>query len=71
MNYAKNGDEKKLVEPRQLWNRTCDSLHQKVNALNNDSLKIDPTSIFGATYSNWLDGFVAAPGAIVDLILKV
>ncbi|MFA6978508.1 MAG: T9SS type A sorting domain-containing protein [Ignavibacteriaceae bacterium] len=71
INYSSSGDEKKA------WGVTAiagtelgDSLHQKVIALNNDSLKIDPTSVLGAAYSNWLDGFVPAPGAIVDLTSK-
>jgi hypothetical protein len=47
-----------------------DSLYLKVLALNEDSLKIDPTFRFGPTYLNWLDGFETVDGTVVDITAK-
>ena len=71
INYKESGDEKKAsLAFGKAGSLLGDSLHLKVIALNEDSLKIDPTYELGSTYSNWLDGFETTDGTLVDVTAK-
>ena len=71
INYKESGDEKKAsLAFGKAGTLLGDSLHLKVIALNEDSLKIDPTYELGSTYSNWLDGFETVDGTVVDVTAK-
>ncbi len=71
INYKESGDEKKAsLAFGTAGTLLGDSLHLKVIALNEDSLKIDPTYELGSTYSNWLDGFETVDGTLVDVTAK-
>ncbi|MFA6978509.1 MAG: T9SS type A sorting domain-containing protein [Ignavibacteriaceae bacterium] len=71
INYATAGDEKKAsLAAAVAGTELGDSLYLKVLALNEDSLKIDPTYELGSTYSNWLDGFETVDGTVVDVTAK-
>ena len=71
INYATAGDEKKASLAAAVAGAELgDSLYLKVLALNEDSLKIDPTYELGSTYSNWLDGFETVAGTVVDITAK-
>jgi len=68
INYKESGDEKKAsLAFGKAGTLLGDSLHLKVIALNEDSLKIDPTYELGSTYSNWLDGFETVEGTVTDV----
>ena len=71
INYKESGDEKKAsLAFGKAGTLLGDSLHLKVIALNEDSLKIDPTFELGSFYSNWLDGFETVDGTVVDVTAK-
>lgn len=71
INYKATGDQNKASLAAGIAGTELgDSLHLKVVALNEDSLKIDPTYELGSNYNNWLDGFETVEGTIVDITAK-
>jgi hypothetical protein len=71
VNYDTTGDDKKAsLAFGKAGTLLGDSLHLKVVALNEDSLKIDPTYELGSAYSNLLDGFEPVSGTMVDVTAK-
>ena len=68
INYEESRDQQKpSLATAIAGTELGDSLYLKVLTLNEDSLLIDPSRIFGSTYNNWIDGFDPIAGTVVDI----